>query len=300
MSLNKTNIPPTPTPLPTPPPNNWSSLNLDQIMDKTQQMGSKALDSDELNIPIGDAFDKFSFMASDLSNIIQNLPDVLCSEGTDCHKKKTENNLREKYYLAKELALTAPEDLRQAKKNYFVFLEGTQGWTKMEREKYHKKAIMEKTLIDKTHKDKIKQLHTDIKLYGNTLGYHKQLEISVQDHASKYNKTSKQATTIKNNNALNERKITYETEQNTTMIMWKNILRTIYIVIILMYTYFFIRKQLWKPGGYRNYRVDIALLLFFYIWPFIALPITKLLFTIIHFIIGFVPIDTYAHLNYSS
>ena len=31
------------------------------------------------------------------------------------------------------------------------------------------------------------------------------------------------------------------------MTIWKNILRTTYIIIILMYTYFFIRKKLWKP-----------------------------------------------------
>ena len=181
-----------------------------------------------------------------------------------------------------------------------MFLEGKQGWTKMEWAKYHKKAVTEKKIIDQTHKDKIKQLLSNIKLYGNTLDYHKVLETSIKDHANKYTKAAKQFTDIKNENALNERKITYETEQNDTMTMWKNILRTSYIVIILMYTYFFISKKLWKPGGYRNYRVDIALLVFFYIWPFIALPITKLLFTIIHFIIGFVPIDAYAQLNYSS
>ena len=301
MSLENTMIPPTPTPTPTPAPTtNWGTLNLDQIMHKTKLHGQQALNSNELDIPIGDAFDKFSFMASDLSSIIHSLPAVLCTEGTECHNKKTQNDLREKYYRAKDVAQTAPEDLRQAKKNYFVFLEGNQGWTNMEQEKYRKKAIAEKKIIETTHKDKIKQLQSDIKLYGNTVDYHKVLETSVQDHAKKYNKAIKQSTYIKNDNALNERKITYETEQNDTMTMWKNILRTSYIVIILMYTYFFISKKLWKPGGYRNYRVDIALLVFFYIWPFIALPITKLLFTIIHFIIGFVPIDAYAQLNYSS
>lgn len=279
--------------------NDTSKLTLDQFMDKTVTSARSTLDiSNTIELPIDDIFNKFSFMANDISNIMQNLPDLVCGKGTNCYKKKTENNLREKYYQAKNVALNSPEDLRQAKKNYYVFLEGNQGWTKMEREKYHKKAIIEKQIIDNTHKNKINQLLSEIKLYGNTLDYHKELEKSIYN--LKNSKEIKNTETIKDINALNKRKITYETEQNTTMIMWKNILRTVYIVIILMYTYFFIRKQLWKPGGYRNYRVDIALLLFFFIWPFIALPITKLLFTIIHFIVGFIPIDTYAHLNYSS
>ena len=136
-------------------------------------------------------------MANDMSHIIQHLPNVLCSEGTECYKKKTENDLREKYYQAKDMAQTAPEDLRQAKKNYFVFLEGNQGWTKMERKKYHNKAVMEKKIIDQTHRDKIKQLLSNIKLYGNTLDYNKVLETSVQDHAKKYNIATKQSTNIK-------------------------------------------------------------------------------------------------------
>ena len=65
-----------------------SKMTLDQIMDKTIPIGSKALDSSEMDIPIGNAFDKFAFMSNDLSNIMQKLPAVLCREGTDCHKKK--------------------------------------------------------------------------------------------------------------------------------------------------------------------------------------------------------------------
>ena len=132
-----------------------SNMTLDEIMDKTVSLGSDALNASEMDMPIGNAFDKFAFMSNDLSNIMQKIPNVLCSEGTNCHKKKTENNLKEKYYLAKKVALTAPEDLRLAKKNYFTFLEGNQGWNKMEYKKYHKKATQEKEIIEKNNKKKL-------------------------------------------------------------------------------------------------------------------------------------------------
>lgn len=269
-----------------------SNMTLDQLINKAIPIGSKALDSSEMDIPIGNAFDKFSFMSNDLSNIIQNLPSVLCHEGTNCHKKKTENDLKEKYYLAKETALTAPEDLREAKKNYYIFLEGNQGWNKMEYEKYHKKAVEEKQMIVNNHKKKIKQLKTKIKLYNNTLDYYKQLQSIIINKSKKFSIENKHFTNIKDNIALNERKISYEIEQNNFMKLWKNILRSIYIVVVLIYCYFFITKKLWKEEGYRNNYIDIGLLILFILWPFISMSIIKYIFIFIHYLLGLIPIDT--------
>ena len=67
---------------------NPSNMTLDQFIDKAIPIGSNALNSSEMDIPIGNAFDKFAYMSNDLSNIIQKIHDVLCHEGTDCHKKK--------------------------------------------------------------------------------------------------------------------------------------------------------------------------------------------------------------------
>ena len=276
-----------------------SNMTLDQIMDKTVPLGSHALNASEIDMPIGNAFDKFAYMSNDLSNIMQKLPNVLCSEGTNCHKKKTENNLKEKYYLAKKVALTAPEDLRQAKKNYFTFLEGNQGWNKMEYNKYHKKATQEKEIIENNHKKKIKQLTTKIKLYNNTVDYNKQLETLIISNSKKNTQQNKHFTNIKDSIALNERKISYETEQTTFMELWKNILRITYLVIVLMYCYFFISKNLWKSGGYRNNHIDIGLLVLFILWPFISMSFTKYIFIIIHYLLRQIPIDT-ATFNYSS
>lgn len=276
-----------------------SNMTLDQIMDKTVILGSDALNSSEMDMPINNAFDKFAFMSNDLSNIMQKLPNVLCSEGTNCYKKKTENNLKEKYYLAKNAALTAPEDLRQAKKNYFIFLEGNDGWNKMEYKKYHKKAVQEKKIIETNHKKKIKQLTTKIKLYSNTVDYHKQLQTLIISNSKKNTQQNKHFTNIKDSIALNERKILYETEQNTLMQSWKNILRTIYLIIVLIYCYFFISKKLWKIGGYRNNYIDISLLILFILWPFISVLFTKYIFIFIHYLLHIIPIDT-ATFNYSS
>ena len=83
------------------------------------------------------------------------------------------------------------------------------------------------------------------------------------------------------------------------MNLWKNILRITYLVVVLMYCYFFISKKLWKAGGYRNYRIDISLLVLFILWPFIAMSFTKYIFIFIHYLLRLVPIDI-ATFNYSS
>ena len=265
-------------------PENPNSYDQIKHLKLTELANTKVADIDIINSPIDDIVKEAESANDSIQDIINNLPELICKPGTICHNNKTKNDLKEKYYLAKETAISAPENLRQAKKNYFVFLEGNEGWNKIERAKYEKKAIAEKQLIEKTHNNKIKQLQSEIKLYSNTLDYHRELEISVMQNMKRYNKNMKQSTNIKDKNSLNKRKISYEVEQNNTMIMWKNIMLTAYIIIVLMYTYLFFRKNLWKAGGYRNNYIDITLLIFFYIWPFIALPITKLIFIIIHFI----------------
>ena len=83
------------------------------------------------------------------------------------------------------------------------------------------------------------------------------------------------------------------------MKLWKNILRTTYIIVVLIYCYFFISKKLWKDGGYRNNYIDISLLVLFILWPFIAMPFTKYIFIIIHYLLRLIPIDI-ATFNYSS
>ncbi len=284
--------------------NNSTKSSYDTIKDQTlmqlSEANTKIENVDLENSPIGDIVNKTDTISNNIQNIISTLPQIVCSPGTICHNNKTKNDLKAKYYHAKETSKHAPENLRQAKKNYYTFLDGKQGWTKMERAKYHKKAIAEKQLIETSHTNKIKQLRSDIQSYSNILDYYKQLNIYSSQQSKHSNKQAAYLKNIKDNNALNKRKISYEIEQTNNMNIWKHIVCAIYIVIVLLYTYFFIKKKLWKQGGYRNSTVDILLLLFFYIWPFIAIPITKLVFVCIHFILGFIPMDVYSKLNYSS
>jgi hypothetical protein len=137
------------------------------------------------NTPIGDIVNKTDTISDNIQNVISNLPQIICSPGTLCHNNKIKNDLKQKYYHAKDINEHAPENLRQAKKNYYVFLEGKHGWTAMEHKKYHKKAIAEKQIIENIHRDKIKQLQSNIKLYSNTLDYYKHLEKTIT-HQTKF------------------------------------------------------------------------------------------------------------------
>ena len=94
----------------------------------------------------------------------------------------------------------------------------------------------------------------------------------------------------------NERKIWYEKHELGYMSNWKQLMFYIYYIFVLVFIYYFIKKKLWKAGGYRNNRVDIALLIIFVLWAYISMPISSLVFKIIQFFIGLIPTDTYSKL----
>jgi hypothetical protein len=156
-----------------------------QTLNQFAESNNNISNIDLENTPIGDIVNKTDTISDNIQNVISNLPQIICSPGTLCHNNKIKNDLKQKYYHAKDINEHAPENLRQAKKNYYVFLEGKHGWTAMEHKKYHKKAIAEKQIIENIHRDKIKQLQSNIKLYSNTLDYYKHLEKTIT-HQTKF------------------------------------------------------------------------------------------------------------------
>mgnify|MGYP001215039122 CR=1 FL=1 len=113
-----------------------SSMSVDdlKLLKLTQLTNDDVANIDIENSEIGDIMNNAENATDKMHDIIAKLPQMICSPGTICHNNKTKNELKEKYYQAKDTAEHAPEDLRQAKKNYYMFLEGNQGWIKMERE----------------------------------------------------------------------------------------------------------------------------------------------------------------------
>ena len=219
-----------------------------------------------------------------------------CILGTSCYDKEHLRDLEYKYHNAVKVEQTAPRDTITAKKNLYTFKYSNHYWNKMERDKYTKIANTKYHEKIKHHRIQNKELDVLIDSYSNSLTN----QSTLTDYISTLNTENKQLEhQIRNKLSTlntNERKVWYEKHELGFMSNWTTLMFYIYYIFVLVFIYYFITKKLWKAGGYRNHKIDIALLAFFVSWGFINMHISSYLFKIIQFLIGLIPIDAYSKL----
>jgi hypothetical protein len=221
---------------------------------------------------------------------------MTCLPGTDCYDKMNSQDLQKIYNNAKEVAKTAPQDVVTAHKNLITFKYSNHYWNQMERDKYTKLAEEKYNEIVNEHATKTKELDVLIDSYSNYLTNKK----NMADYIAKLKienkhldlKIRKKLSTLN----TNERKVWYETHELGYMSKWTTLMFWIYYIFVFVFIYYFIQQKLWKAGGYRNNKVDIALLVLFVSWGFINMLLSGYLFKLIQFFIGLIPIDAYSKL----
>jgi len=221
---------------------------------------------------------------------------MACQPGSDCYDTMNSQDLQNIYNNAVEVAKTAPHDVVTAHKNLVTFKYSKHYWNQMERDKYTRLADTKYDEIVNDHRTKTKELDVLIDSYSNSLTNQQ----NMADYIAKLKIENKQLD-LKIRKKLstlntNERKVWYETHELGYMSNWTTLMFWIYYIFVLVFIYYFIQKKLWKAGGYRNHKVDIALLVLFVSWGFINMHLSGYLFKLIQFFIGLIPIDAYSKL----
>lgn len=164
---------------------------------------------------------------------------IIC--GSDCQKMKKEETLKQKYLDAQNNLVTAPEQLENAKKNYYVYTQGEAGYNDMIEKELTERAenignILEEefnTLVDKANQtndtyksDYISSKHV-IELYNEYVHDNNILEKKVKDMTSE---------TI-----TNDRKTYYADQGITSLNDWYQLFRWIYFIFaIVVIIYLFV------------------------------------------------------------
>jgi len=273
-----------------------------QIQDTTQQVSKniKDLPIDAENKELTQAIAKMKTQFPDAKKQIEKAAAMhkkaTCIEGTKCYEQETLHDLEYKYTNALEVAKSAPQDVITTKKNLYTFKYSKHYWNKMERDKYKKIADTKYNEMVNSHSIKNKELDVIIDSYSNSLTN----QTNMRDYISTLKTENKQLDhKIRNKLSTlntNERKVWYEQNELGYMSKWKKLMFYIYYIFVLVFIYYFIKKKLWKAGGYRNRKVDIALLILFVFWGYINMHISGFIFKIIQFFIGLIPKDAYSKL----
>lgn len=169
----------------------------------------------------------------------QSASDLSC--GPACQKLKTTEDLKQKYLNAETNIQTAPVDLENSRKNYYVFTEGEPYYNNMlEEELKTKSELISKTLAIRFNEE-VTNANTMNSYYDADLNNSKNTKELYEMYLQK---NQEMKTSIKEHHGdvlTNDRKTYYETEALTNLNSWYSILWYIYyaFTIILIFVLFF-------------------------------------------------------------
>jgi hypothetical protein len=154
--------------------------------------------------------------------------------GPTCQKQKISAELKQKYLDAETNMQTAPINLEQSKKNYYVYTEGTPFYDNMKEEELQLEAQKIGDLLAENFNNEVSSALT-MNTYLNTALTNSQY---TEDLLNVYlEKNQELKLNLRNSHGdilTNDRKTYYETEALNTLNLWYRLFWYIYYLLVLM------------------------------------------------------------------
>jgi hypothetical protein len=208
---------------------------------------------------------------------------------SNCQKQQVKQQLKGKYLNAKSNLTLAEPEFQIAKKNYYTYVSGEDGYDEMIEEELQKKAQFIAQQFKKNYKDEIAKIQAQLETYNGLLVNFR----NVVDLDRKYNRENRQLYKELKDNAndvlTNERKTYYEDQQNVTLnAYYYYIFWIIYIIVVLCLIFF----SLIYPSQ-SSWKAKISLILIFIVLPFISTWILGKIIFIVYWLFGLLPKNVY-------
>lgn len=185
--------------------------------------------------------------------------ELIC--GPDCQQKKISTELKQKYLDAQTNLQTAPINLENTKKNFYVYSEGLPFYDNMREEELQQKADTISTLISENFNSEVSDANV-MNLYLNTAlinsKYTKEL---LDNYLEKNHKLKLQLKERYGDILTNDRKTYYETDALNTLTFWYKLFWYIYYVLVIMLILAFIFSS---TDFSRITKIIISVLVIFY------------------------------------
>lgn len=153
--------------------------------------------------------------------------------GPDCQKLKSDQDLEQKYLDAQTNMQTAPIQLQEARKNFYVFTEGEGAYNSLMESELKLKATKISELIKAKFLEEITSA-TTLNFYYNTDIINS--KNSIELYNTYFNKNKETEVNIRNSNGdalTNDRKSFYEIQEMDNLDKWYSIFIWIYYLLLL-------------------------------------------------------------------
>lgn len=210
--------------------------------------------------------------------------------GPDCQKKNKIASLKTNYETAQSSATNAPENLTEARKNYFTYAFGDKYNNEFNEKLYTKQGKVMIDKLTKQHNENVNEIDTIIADYESGFIYAKNMGDLTDQYADK-NKVLKQNIDKELSDAeTNERKVFYESQEIETIEEWSYIIKLIYWVAVVLYTLVFL-----YDGMYKSLK-NVSILVCFIIYPYVIGSILNKLISTFKFLKKLFPKSVYLSL----
>ena len=158
--------------------------------------------------------------------------ELIC--GPDCQKKKVSTELKQKYLDAQTNLQTAPINLENTKKNFYVYTEGISFYDNMLEKELKQKADTISTLVTENFNSEVSDANV-MNLYLNTaLINSKYTTELLENYLEKNHELKLQLKERYGDILTNDRKTYYETDALNTLTFWYKLFWYIYYVLVII------------------------------------------------------------------
>ena len=208
--------------------------------------------------------------------------------GPDCQKMKTTQELEQKYLDSQTNMQTAPIQLEDARKNYYVYTKGDSAYNQMLEDDLTKKADRIGDVISSRFNEEVKKA-TILNTYYNSDLVNSKNTFELYNRYLKENKNAETIIQDSHGDVLtNDRKTYYETQEYDSLDWWYNFFIGAYYIFVISFAVGLILF----PNKLSLLR-KIGLLILFVIYPFIIDYIVTFLMKIINNITKLLPKNVY-------
>jgi len=212
--------------------------------------------------------------------------------GPDCQKIKTKQELEQKYLNSQTNMITAPIQMEEARKNYYVFSKGEAAYNTILEDDLKKKADIIGKEITANFLEEVKKAITLNVYYNTDLINSKNTTELYSDYTRKNKYFEKIIKNMYGDILTQDRKTYYETQEYESLEFWYKMFLSIYyiLVIIFLLGLIFSHNQL-------KISQKIGIFLLLVIYPFIVNYIFSFILGVLNKIKNFVVPVSFSYTN---
>jgi len=208
----------------------------------------------------------------------------------ECQKQKTEQQLKDKYLNAQSNLTLAEPEFQVAKKNYYTYVSGQNGYNEIIEEEIQNAANLIGQQFKQTYQEEITKIKSQLDTYnGLLINFNNIVDLDrkyKRENSVLYKKIKEDTNDI----LTNERKTYYEDQQIDILnSYYYYILWIIYIIVVLCLIIF---SLIYPSQSSLNKKIFVVVI--FLILPFISTWILGKIIFIVYWLFGLLPKNIYS------